>query len=335
MPTALKFKYSANVPRQQGEMGRLKVVQGPDYGAIYVIVGNKASVGRGEDNDAVISDLKASRRHAEFQLTGTGWVVRDIGSANGILVNGKQTRSAPIKLGDSVTLGETTLEFITADAATMMLVAPPRSMTEIQSQQEALARQQKNVKSLGLFGSPAAAGGAPGQGGLLKNKKVLAVLGVAALFLLLGEPEKPKPVLKKKDDKKDARDLASFLPKDDPLSGGRPAQMFFRAGFRELRERNYLRAKTQFETVLQMAPGHVMATKYLDEANKAIEDEVKFHLERGKKSFDAGKLKAARGHFEQVQRLLFRDQSNPGYIEAKDQLQKVIKELQGEGAGSG
>ncbi len=335
MPSALKFKYNANVPRQQGEMGRLKVVQGPDYGAIYVIVGNKASIGRGEDNDAVISDLKASRRHAEFQLLATGWTVRDIGSANGIVVNGKQTRSSPIKLGDTVTLGETTLEFITADAATMMLVAPPRSMTDIKSQQEALARQQKNVKALGLFGSSDGAGGAPGQGGLLKNKKVL--IGVAALvaFMLLGDPEPAKVPPKKKDDRKDARDLASFLPKGDDLAGGRPAQMFFKAGFREFRERNYLRAKTQFETVLQMAPGHVQATKYLDEANKAIEDEVKFHLERGKKTFEAGKLKAARGHFEQVQRLLFRDQSNPGFLESKDQLEKVIKELKGEGAGSG
>src|SRR5690242_14810060 len=111
MGSALKFKQN-NVPRQQGEQARLKVLQGPDYGSLYVIIGNKASIGRGEENDIVISDLKASRRHAEVTLGQKGWVINDLGSSNGILYGGKATRTTPLRNSDAFTLGETTLEFV-------------------------------------------------------------------------------------------------------------------------------------------------------------------------------------------------------------------------------
>ncbi len=325
MGSALRFKHT-QVPRQQGEQARFKVVQGPDYGAVYVLVGTRAIMGRGEDVDMIISDLKMSRRHAEIESGGTGWEVRDLGSANGILHNGKQVKSAFLKNGDTITLGETTLEFVVSNQATMMLVAPPRSMDQIKSEQAALEAQKKRVKGLGLFGALGS-----GSAGAAPQKKKLMIYGALALgaaFLLLGEDPKPQ---KKKTDKKsgETRNLASYLPDVDPAVA-KPAEMFFRTGFREYREKNYLRAKQAFETVLQMAPGHPLATLYLENATKAIEDEVKFHLEHGKRGIASGKLKAARAHYEAVMRLLYRDQSSPAYTEAKDQLQVVTKKMNGE-----
>src|SRR4051794_15084288 len=107
MANAQKFRQT-NVPRQQGEQARLKTVQGPDYGSTFVITGSKASIGRGEECDIMISDLKASRKHAEFSAVPGGWQVRDLGSANGILHNGKVIRSGTVRSGDTLTLGETT-----------------------------------------------------------------------------------------------------------------------------------------------------------------------------------------------------------------------------------
>ena len=48
MPNAVRFK-QLSLERQKGELARFKVVQGPDYGAIYVITGTKALIGRGEE----------------------------------------------------------------------------------------------------------------------------------------------------------------------------------------------------------------------------------------------------------------------------------------------
>jgi pSer/pThr/pTyr-binding forkhead associated (FHA) protein len=323
MANAVKFKF-ANVPRQSGEQARLKVVQGPDYGAIYVITGIRAVIGRGEDTDVTLADLKASRRHAEMSMGPGGWSVKDLGSANGILCNGAPAKIATLKNGDTVTLGETTLEFVPGEVGTMMLKAPPKSIAQVQAEHAALQAQKDRVKGFGM-GAPA---GGPGAG-LLKNPKVLAIVGVLILALmLLGEDKKPVKTPKKSGDK-ETRDLASYLPDTDPALS-KTADVFFKAGFREYNNGNWLRAKTQFETVLQMYPGHRLASLYIQNCDKSIEEEVKFHLDRGKKEMQAGKLKVAKGHFEAVQRLLFRDQTNPAFAEARDQSVKVAKLMKGE-----
>ncbi|OFZ79157.1 MAG: hypothetical protein A2583_00500 [Bdellovibrionales bacterium RIFOXYD1_FULL_53_11] len=336
MGSAIRFK-NTRVPRQKGEQARLKVVSGPDAGAVFVLVGTSATIGRGEENDAVILDLKASRKHAEFALGAGGWEVRDAGSANGILHNGKKTAGGFLKTGDTVSMGETTLEFMASDNATMMLVAPPKSLAEIGAERSAFEAQRKSVLDLARIGGVAVAG-APGKAAsgfdaknILKNRKVqLALVGLVAAFLLLGDdgPQK-KPGAGPKDDKKDARDLASFLPDAVSSAVAKPAEMFFRAGFREYRERNYLRAKVNFETVLQMDPGHRLAMLYLENCDKGIKDEVKLHQDRAKKDLMSGKLKTSKAHYESIMRLLYRDQTNPSFIEARDQLDKISKIMAG------
>jgi pSer/pThr/pTyr-binding forkhead associated (FHA) protein len=319
MGAAVRFK-QLSVPRQPGEQGRLKVLQGPDYGAVFVLTGAKMTLGRGEENDVMLSDLKASRKHAEISLGAQGWQVRDLGSANGLLHNGKVTRDAKLSTGDTLTFGETTLEFLTPDAGTLMLVAPPRSGAELQAEHAALDAQKKKVRSMGADARPAA-------GGKDKTLLYVAVAGAAAFLLLSGDPE-PKPKATKKKGAT-TEDLSKYLPGAgavDPVTE-RTAEQFFKAGFREYLAGNYLRAKTQFETVLQMAPGHTLATLYLENADASIKEEVKFHIDQGKISMESGKLKEAKAHYEAVLRILFRDQSNPSVAEAKDQLEKVIQKL--------
>jgi hypothetical protein len=333
MGAALKLKQPALSGRQTGELARLKVVHGPDYGSTFVLTSTRATVGRGEDNDVMIADLKASRKHAEFVLTQQGWGVRDLGSANGILHNGKATRQAMLKAGDSVAVGETLFEFAPADLATRALAAPPRTPVQHRSQQQALEQQLHKARAPAAHGH-APRPGAPGGGkGKSKGANPVLLLGALALvgFFLL-TPDKPKTA----GSAGGSRPAAVGIPGLDtgaPVPGSegilRTADMFFRAGFREYRERNYLRARQQFESALQIAPGHPLATLYLQNANHQIDEEVKFHLDAGKKCLVAGKLKEARGHFESVQRLLFRDQANPAYTEAGEQLDRVLRQLKG------
>jgi pSer/pThr/pTyr-binding forkhead associated (FHA) protein len=53
-----------------------------------------------------------SRRHAELRQEGTSWWIVDLGSTNGIEVNGSPAERAKLENGDTVTLGETELVFI-------------------------------------------------------------------------------------------------------------------------------------------------------------------------------------------------------------------------------
>lgn len=320
MKNAQKFKFT-DVQRQNGETARLKVIHGPDAGALYVILGNSASIGRGEDCDVIISDLKASRLHAQVSRSSGGWQIQDLGSSNGILHNGKATRSERLILNDTFTVGETLFEFTSSDVGTMMLVAPPRSFAQVQAEQKQMEEHHQKMASMGMNG-PGAAG----------NSRVL-IYGVAIAilaFLLFSGGEKPvrqsKPVKRE-----DSRDLASYLPKGNP-EVNRAADTLFKDGLREYLDGNYNRARTQFETVLQISPGHPLATIYTENCDIAIKNEVTRHLENGKKAFTAGKLRDARAHYERIVRLLYRDQSNPGFIEAKDQLEKVTAALRDGGS---
>lgn len=68
-------------------------------------------VGRMSSNDIVLSDANVSRRHAELRKDGSRWVVKDLGSTNGTVVNGKLASEHPLKDGDRLTFGTSELVF--------------------------------------------------------------------------------------------------------------------------------------------------------------------------------------------------------------------------------
>lgn len=78
----------------------------PDVGEVaYELTEARVTVGRVEENDIYINDASVSVHHAEFVLSGGEYVFRDLGSTNGIRVNGKPTNEAKLCPGDRVRFG--------------------------------------------------------------------------------------------------------------------------------------------------------------------------------------------------------------------------------------
>ena len=70
------------------------------------------TVGRSRNCDVVLEDTGVSRRHAELRPGPDGWTVEDLGSTNGVLVNGVQIDGPhPIQTGDRIELGSTEAVF--------------------------------------------------------------------------------------------------------------------------------------------------------------------------------------------------------------------------------
>jgi hypothetical protein len=70
-----------------------------------------AVIGRSRDCDVVLSDSNVSRRHAEIRPAGDAWIITDLGSTNGVKVNGRQVTSAPLKPGDDIVVGTVDVGF--------------------------------------------------------------------------------------------------------------------------------------------------------------------------------------------------------------------------------
>jgi hypothetical protein len=67
------------------------------------------SIGRSPANDLVIPSLAVSREHAQIRRTADGIVIADVGSRNGIVVDGQRVPEVPLAPGLTVLLGDTTL----------------------------------------------------------------------------------------------------------------------------------------------------------------------------------------------------------------------------------
>ncbi|MCA1739879.1 MAG: DUF3662 and FHA domain-containing protein, partial [Actinobacteria bacterium] len=70
------------------------------------------SVGRSEENDIVIQDPNVSRKHAQLSRLENGFVVEDLGSTNGTLLDGAPIDRERIESGDELTFGGLTARFV-------------------------------------------------------------------------------------------------------------------------------------------------------------------------------------------------------------------------------
>lgn len=77
----------------------------------YPLRPDRTVVGRDINCDVIIPDPSVSRHHAEVLHNESGWLIRDTGSTNGMIVNGVPTTQSRIYDGDIIDLGTTQLEF--------------------------------------------------------------------------------------------------------------------------------------------------------------------------------------------------------------------------------
>lgn len=71
----------------------------------FVMTGGRLRLGRGSDNDVVLSDVSVSRYHAEILREPNGWSIHDLKSTNGVEVNRVPVERAPLAGGDLLTIG--------------------------------------------------------------------------------------------------------------------------------------------------------------------------------------------------------------------------------------
>ena len=94
-------------PHPQRGTARLRI-----DGRTTLVGSSGAVIGRSRECDVVLDDANVSRRHAELRPSGGSWIVVDLGSTNGVKVNGRPI-SGPqsLRSGDTLVLGSSSLVF--------------------------------------------------------------------------------------------------------------------------------------------------------------------------------------------------------------------------------
>jgi len=112
------------VTRQEGDVAARSADQDPMHGKLWLseysrgrLIDHVAiesfpfTIGRQPGNSLVLPELEISRRHALINRVGDHYIIEDLHSINGIMVNGRRCDTAVLKLGDVVRVGPVELVF--------------------------------------------------------------------------------------------------------------------------------------------------------------------------------------------------------------------------------
>jgi DNA-binding NtrC family response regulator len=88
----------------------LVVLSGAQRGAECVIDQPVFRIGKSTENDLVLADDTVSRAHCEILHDTRGFLVRDLGSTNGTLLDGREVKEAYLTPGSALTVGSIELK---------------------------------------------------------------------------------------------------------------------------------------------------------------------------------------------------------------------------------
>lgn len=91
---------------------QLVVTEGPSSKTKYDLGKKKIiRIGKKNDNDIIVNDKTVSRNHFEIEAASDSYLLRDLNSTNGTLINDMRVKEAFLSPGDLITIGNTKIKF--------------------------------------------------------------------------------------------------------------------------------------------------------------------------------------------------------------------------------
>ena len=98
-------------PQPKTEDAELILLEDGKPSKAFRLSKDRVIIGRLAESDIVLADPGASRRHAEVRRHDGEFVIADLGSTNGTMVNESTVGERALEEGDRITIGKTVLEF--------------------------------------------------------------------------------------------------------------------------------------------------------------------------------------------------------------------------------
>lgn len=286
----------------------MKVLNGPDKGAIYKILSAHVKIGRGDDNDIVLKgDSRCSRYHASLSLSSKGVEIRDISDRNKVLVNGVETSHEILAPGSLIQLGDTKLQFGVGSGSELYPQAQGMSVAAPNLRKRSRTRLKKSGPSAFFY-------------------TILVLLGVLVYYLMTSKPNvgnEPKGLRTEQDvlntiDKN--RQLVQNLA-EQKRQDGRESSQYLEAqanyvkGFRDFQKGQFERSLDYFSTCLSIYPQHTLCNQYYTEAKTRFSELVQYYLNLGYEYQRKNQFSQCKSAFNNV-RVMQRDKTSTIFREA-------------------
>lgn len=102
---------SKNASRKH-RVGKLVIISGKNAGKEYQCYSSSTFIGRNKENHVTLLDTAASRRHARIERRNGDFILEDMDSTNGTILNQKPVTREILHHGDKIQIGETVLQFL-------------------------------------------------------------------------------------------------------------------------------------------------------------------------------------------------------------------------------
>ncbi len=111
-PTMQPYSAPQQTVVQPVAMGNLVLtaVGGPHMNQKFQFGPGSVKIGREAGCQILLAqDTMVSRNHAEITWNGSGWIIRDLGSTNGLWARGQRANEQALQIGDQIGIGQTIL----------------------------------------------------------------------------------------------------------------------------------------------------------------------------------------------------------------------------------
>jgi pSer/pThr/pTyr-binding forkhead associated (FHA) protein len=283
----------------------ITIQAGPDKGSSYQLLPPMALIGRGAENDIVLTDTRCSRQQAVIRFENGKVEIEDVSSRKTTLLNGQPAKTSALNHGDTITMGATELIFRLEMPTPAPAVGPNLAVVQPFTAAPPLAAPLA-IEPSSAFEAPALfqAGPAPQERhrpaatdntGRVRFYIMVAVIG-AVLFYLVQHGQnkdlKDKFTLRssadvEKDIKTSEVRLEEVAKKrfKSPEAKQRfeEAQTHYLTGFRDYEKGQYSRALRSFETARAIDPSHELANRYSVLAERKRDEAITSNMVDGRR----------------------------------------------------
>lgn len=320
LPVKKKPVKASGAANQAPVFGKLVCLNGKNKGLTYVIQEKRVIMGRGKTCQVQVYDANSSREHAEIVKIDDDFILTDLRSQNGVIVNDLKITQYKLKDNDRILIGKTVYLFKKqrlSQSDIHKIEALKYSDGSIDFKEEKPKSKPQNEEK--------------------KKSKVgiyAVIILAVVMFLFDGEEtttnnEAERQVQKddKSDITEDVSDRLRRIRESEDKEIGKKLKVIFQRGLREFRENNYFRAINEFNLALILSPGHPKAEYYKSRAKQALDEEVKVLFINGKRDRDALRYDKSTKSYCAIMRLLQNYPDDDRYKNASESLLEVEKKM--------